>query len=80
MLQVFFVSGFDTVHGYFEPGILLIKDGRPGQIDESIPAGQKETRLVAGVKKHPVFLNAAAQLNARHRYQGQMTGAITARD
>lgn len=46
----------------------------------SIPGWQKETRLIAGVKRHPVILNATAQLDARHCYQGKLTHAITAVD
>lgn len=68
------------VHWYFEPGVLLSKEGRTEPIQESISSWQKETRLLAGIKKHPVTLNAAAQLDTRHCYHGQLTDAITATD
>ncbi|RMC05042.1 hypothetical protein DUI87_18223 [Hirundo rustica rustica] len=55
------------------------KAKREGQ-DKYIPSWQKETRLVAGVKKHPVILNATAQMDTRHFYQGQLADAITAID
>lgn len=78
MLQLCLASGFDIEHWYFKPEILLSKEGRPGQIPESIPSWQKETRHVADAKKHPVILNATEQLETRHWYQGQLADATTA--